>query len=291
MSTGKNHTQPTTMFICNFCGNQLASADRCAGCGASSQQPYDRTIKSSPAEALTQTKKFRFSNYPIHFVLAVIAGLLVTYYTSANRNQPAVSTNTSLAETTRQTALFDHDRLYNEREVRSKLAGHDDFVFSYVGINHSDRSDNRVELILQATQDNTVLVLSSYKAVVWNIKNPHKISIAAIVFGAGSAGSRVIGDLSPNTVLIPTQNRIGNLTNPRTCTCNTSGYFDCAGTLANDTIIEVERLGAALLTGVSNQQSASTIHVPHSTTKRYLKREQQQQAIQEKNKALCLSQN
>ena len=278
--------QAVNELVCNFCGSQLSGNTRCSGCGAASQRLLTRKTQSEAAAYQTPVRKSGISGYLIHFALALVAGLLVTYYSTKDT---FLTPSASLLDTTSTASELRYKQLFNVQDIRQKLRKIDHTAFNYVGVNHSSSADDRVELALQPTDQKLVLVLSSYDPVHWHVTNPNNVHIASIVYGSAVPGSQITGDLPAQTQLIPADNRIGTLTASRTCDCHTTGVYDCNGTTASATIDEINALGSGKLIGLSNQLSASSFKVPVMTLNQYLVKEKKQQSIDTLNKQQCLN--
>ena len=278
--------QAVNEMVCNFCGSQMVGNTRCSGCGAASQRLLTRKTQLEAAASQTPVKKSASSGYLIHFALALVAGLLVTYYTTKDTQ---LTPSASRLDTNSTASELRYKQLFNVNEIRQKLRTIDHTAFSYVGVNHSSSANGRVELALRPTDQKLVLVLSSYEPVHWHVTNPKNVHLAAIVYGSAAPGSRINGDLPAHTLLIPADKRIGNLTAPRSCDCRTARVYDCNGTTASATIGEINALGSGKLIGLSNQLSASSLKVPQMTLNQYLVKEKIQQSTDTLKKQQCLN--
>jgi uncharacterized protein YecT (DUF1311 family) len=126
----------------------------------------------------------------------------------------------------------------------------------------SGARDNVIKLKLAPSPVPIVLLLSSYSAVRWDISNPHKVDLRAIVYGSYAPGSRIQTEQRDSAVpRIPVQGQIGSHDAAPRCSC-VGGLFHCEGSHFGNSVQTVSSLLGLPVTGFSGKYSPQTLDVP-----------------------------
>lgn len=118
-------------------------------------------------------------------------------------------------------------KLYKYNELKQNLKLSDDINVWYVGIYESQKKDHGVDLVLKKSQKPIVLLLQSHETTIWNITNPFKNTINAIIVGRSKPGSKVVGDLEEESIFY-ISSKLGNHRIYPKCNC-LPPRFHCEG--------------------------------------------------------------
>jgi len=109
----------------------------------------------------------------------------------------------------------------------------DDTNFNYVGVYESKDNNNSIHLKLEKSPKPIVLLLQSYKAVIWDIDNSNGVKIEAIVINSSKPEAEIRGDIDGVEILY-SQRQVGNgyksglpKDDKRGCKC-ISGHYTCS---------------------------------------------------------------
>jgi hypothetical protein len=160
--------------------------------------------------------------------------------------------------------FFDEIEKLSLNVIQNRLAEKDlgEYEIYTAGVYESSNKDLSVTLNIEKTPKPVVLFLSSYSPVKWNISNPHKTTIKAIIYSSYAPLATVFGDLDKSTILLYSIKRIGTYRSTNNCRC-TAGTFHCgeaSGVLSTKKTIE--GLFGHTMTGFSGKYSASSLKVP-----------------------------
>lgn len=283
----------TMVSVCGFCGCQQYTQGRCTGCGAASVVFPDRAIKIESGQSVKTESKSK--NYLLHFVVALIAGIVVNYFATPDQPVKDAIINSdigtmAIANSSKRSGAF---RLtpagirYSIADIQHSLSAiSSPYEFYYAGVNRPATPHGSVMLDIQNTSANIVLVLSSFEQTHWHISNPYKVNIIAIVHSSDLGVSSINGDLSSARIL-PAKNTIGAFYQSRQCSCSAPGLYQCSGSDVQSMVQDLERLGSGTLTGIANRFSTSSLRVPLTTVRKLSRGDAQRQHSNELLKLQC----
>lgn len=159
------------------------------------------------------------------------------------------------------------EKLYSaseiQKELRQKTSKNSVVVFA--GAYESKRKDQSITLKLAKNTKPIVLVLNSYDAVRWIIKNPYKVKIEAIVYAAYKPGIEITGDIAKSTSLYHSKRHIGAYKMKRSCTCINGGAdFHCEGTEPLTVLENIENVIGKKVFGYSVKYGMETVILPNT---------------------------
>lgn len=157
-------------------------------------------------------------------------------------------------------------KTYNQQELKAALSKHTskNSEVMFAGVYESSEKDQSIELILAKHKKPIVLVLSSYDAVNWKIKNTKNVKIEAIIYSAYKPGVEVKGDFSKSLPILAYTGRVGSYDIKKRCSCiNGGANFHCEGSSAEETISRVESLTGKKMVGFSGKYSTDALLVPN----------------------------
>lgn len=192
-----------------------------------------------------------------------------TASSAASLRVPAKVVSTKMLDASRQRHLLEKDacisRTNSENEIRQKLAStiSDEYEFVYAGVNRGAKSGSATILNIANNTDPIVLVLSSYRALNWQISNPFAVDIKAIIYSSYRQRSTVEGDITASTMILHHDGVFTGYVRPQSCRC-TAGYYACHGTSVYNIVEAVGRFGPARLTGLSTEYSTPLLKVPET---------------------------
>ena len=182
-------------------------------------------------------------------------------------------------------------KTYNQQELKAALSKHTskDSEVMFAGVYESSEKDQSIELILGKHEKPIVLVLSSYDAVNWKIKNTKNIKIEAIIYSAYKPGVEVKGDLLKSVPILAYKGRVGSYDMKRRCSCiNGGANFHCEGSSAEETINRVESLTGKKMVGFSGKYGTDALLVPNVLITEKKKKEFKADKLKiEKQRAEC----
>lgn len=175
-------------------------------------------------------------------------------------------------------------------EIKSLL--HENVIGQYtpyfVGVYESSSSNIPITLQIDKTSNPVVLFLNSYENVRWNISNPFKVDIRAIVYGSTQHGSTITGEME-NSILLPSKDVLGSYSTEQRCSCDGGSYFHCSGENILSTKKVIESLTNFQLSGFTGKYSAKSLRVPEIKIDDLYIAEAKKKALDiEKIRQLCL---
>lgn len=190
--------------------------------------------------------------------------------------------------------ILPHIQKYAQQELKERLKylENRDFSFWYVGIYESKNKDNSVVLSLQKSNKPVVLLLQSYEATTWKIKNPYHTKIEAIVINSSAPEATIEGEIDQNITVLYSQSKIGQgyrLT-PQ-CSC-ISGNFHCEGGNFTSNAFATS-INNKKVSGFSGQYSAAELAVPQEIMDdaHYAQIEKQNQEIEAQRQTCSKNKN
>lgn len=147
-------------------------------------------------------------------------------------------------------------------DIRSELARLqlDSHEVQYVGVYESRNRDLSIALSADMLQQDSVLVLSSYSAIKWSVRDP-KSRIKAVIVGSHEPSTEVIG-LPSRVPLMRHKSSIGSYSIETKCRC-AAGHFHCENEQSLEKLqAAVGKLSAGKLTGFSGAYGVSEITLP-----------------------------
>ena len=282
--------------LCDFCGCQKSSPGRCSSCGAASAiVPFAVINGDSPALV---EKEIKSKKYFIYFTVTLLAGLLVQicsvfdYQFRSPFSSVAGSQDTVDRQGLKPFAFegLKPEVEYSIVDLKQKLDTiSSNYEFYYAGVNRAATAARPVVLKLQKTSADVVLVLSSFKAVHWQLSNPHAVNIVAIVYASELGVSNVTGDLEPG-LLLRSKRPLGTYYQSRQCNCFAPGVYQCAGNDLQSTVQRIENAGRGRVTGIASGFTAATLPVPQTTPEKIFHRDMKQQRADKIIKTRCFEQ-
>ena len=154
-------------------------------------------------------------------------------------------------------------KTYGAAEIKRLLAEHTSKQSKvlYAGVYESRNKEQTVTLKLAKSTVPVVLVLSSYDAVEWIVKNPHRVKIEAVVYGAYKPGVEVEGDLPKGTPVWAAESRFGSYSFEERCSCH-GAHFHCEGSNGLDVVEGIEAMTGKTVLGVSGLYGADALSLP-----------------------------
>ena len=148
---------------------------------------------------------------------------------------------------------------YRQSDAAAKIeAG--DYELWLGAVYESSQMENRVKVVLEKSQKPVVLLLSSYRAVSWEISNPQNNKIlATVVFNPISS---VEGG---NNVLYVEDYRYGESVEGLKCSCSSERIFNCEGSEIYDTNKLVSGVFGKDLSAFSGKHAAASLSLPGTT--------------------------
>lgn len=132
----------------------------------------------------------------------------------------------------------------------------------YVGLYESAAKDLSVNVNVGKLDRDVLLVLSSYSAIKWIIKNPLSTRIKAIVYASFTPGSEVAGVDERHTLVLPLREMIGNYRVEPRCDC-AAGNYHCEGSATLLSIrAEIEKMTGNHMVGFGGKYGAESMPVP-----------------------------
>ncbi len=149
----------------------------------------------------------------------------------------------------------DEPNFYKQSEVAAKLKGQN-FDIWLAAIYESDVNDNKVVVALEKSKKPLVVMLSSYRAVRWEVSNPHNNKILAVlVFNPISSIN-----LKENVYLV---NRVYDDNTKIRCDCVGGGSdFHCDGGDISSKNELIKKDFGQNLSGFSGSHDAIMINLP-----------------------------
>lgn len=286
---------------CDFCGGLQQGLDRCSGCGANPELPLLTTnTKHHTSHTVKRNNKKRIPNRSGYFFLLIAVAFLAVFktgYHGDNNTQAQTPNPPSAAITMRNysgwikpVSSVVEQPAYSEARIRKLLGGLSPTQLHYVGIDKSTHSSGRVIVNLLPNNKPTILVLSSYQSVSWQINNQYNNPILAIVYGSHHSTSSLQGDIPSKAKRILATSRIGDLTAGQSCSCVNAGVFQCTGNEATSTIQTLQALTTAQTIGLTTTDTASELSVPNRyMDSHFLAQQKSNQATRLKIERACLS--
>lgn len=272
-------------LVCSFCGAQHTSMKRCSGCGAAHYRDSQPGIqKQSKPKRNNRTRPTRFL---VQFVLAVVAGLCVSYSTVFLQPSEHSSVVADTPVLQGRPIGLSAIKLSGDGLKHRLSAISSDYEFYYAGIREPKSPRRPVTINLNKTNANIVLVLSSHKEAHWQVSNPHKVNVIAIIYGSDTGTSTIGGELSGAQTLLSDKS-IGAFYQLEKCEC-VSASFQCVGDDFKSGLQAIESLGSGRLTSVSHSPVATSLLVPDLDAGYLLQYQEQQRRSAEKVKARCFA--
>ena len=157
--------------------------------------------------------------------------------------------------------ILPYTKKYTLKEIEEELKAlsPEKFEFWYVGVYESRNKNHQIDLNIKKSTKPIVLLLNGYSSVVWNINNPHKTKIAAVILNGTKTLSSVNG-LDIKTKLIYSKERIlGGYSLPKECSCD-SGYYNCSSGFQAHSITRM--FPTKKIRGFSGKYGAKILEVP-----------------------------
>ena len=150
----------------------------------------------------------------------------------------------------------DEPKFHKQSEVVTKLKGQK-FDIWLAAVYDSDAQDNKVVVTLNKSQKPLVVMLSSYRAVRWEVSNPHGNRIlAALVYNP-------ISSINLNKNVYFMDERIYDEDMEIKCHCSNGGaHFHCEGGDINSKNDRVKKEFGQNLGGFSGSHNAIMINLP-----------------------------
>jgi hypothetical protein len=157
----------------------------------------------------------------------------------------------------------------------------------YIGIHESRKKDHSVDISLKKSDKQLVLLLQSYQTTIWNIHNPFKNKIDAIIIGRSKPGSKVVADVAKKSIYYANFSFGSDDLYPE-CSCH-SGHFHCEGGSIVNTNRRLFPLFNQKIDGFSGKYGVKDILVPNTVLddKKYKEIHQKIENIQEQRQK-CL---
>ncbi|MEJ2413904.1 MAG: hypothetical protein P8Y22_01280 [Sulfurimonas sp.] len=159
------------------------------------------------------------------------------------------------------------EKLYSLSEMQKELQqkSSKNSVVVFAGAYESKRKDQTITLKIAKQTKPIVLVLDSYDAVRWQIQNPYKVKIEAIIFAAYKPGIEITGDGVQSVPKYHLKNRLGVYKMQRSCTCINGGAdFHCEGRESLDILNSIESTTQKKVFGYSVGYALDTVIVPNT---------------------------
>lgn len=161
--------------------------------------------------------------------------------------------------------MKDKEKIYSideiQKELRQKTSKNSVVVFA--GAYESKRKDQSITLELAKSKNPVVLVLNSYEAVKWIIKNPYKVKVEAIVYSGYQPGIEIGGDIK-SIPFYYFKGRIGAYKMKRSCTCVNGGAdFHCEGIEPLNVLENIENMIGKKVFGYSVAYGMETVTLPN----------------------------
>lgn len=150
----------------------------------------------------------------------------------------------------------DESKFYKQSEIAAKLKDQK-FDIWLAAVYESGAQDNKIKVTLEKAQKPLVVMLSSYRAVRWEISNPHGNKIlAALVYNP-------ISSINLNKNVYFMDERIYDEDMEIKCDCiNGGAHFHCAGGDINSKNERVKKEFGQDLGGFSGSYSPTAINLP-----------------------------
>ncbi|MFT7859672.1 MAG: hypothetical protein ABXS93_01920 [Sulfurimonas sp.] len=163
--------------------------------------------------------------------------------------------------------MKDKEKLYSigeiQKELQQKTSKNSVVVFA--GAYESKRKDQSITLKLARSKKPVVLVLNSYDAVRWIIKNPYKVKLQAIVYAAHKPGVEISGKNIKSIPLYHSKRAIGAYKMKRSCTCVNGGAdFHCEGIEPLKVLQNIENVIGKKVFGYSVAYGMETVILPNT---------------------------
>lgn len=163
--------------------------------------------------------------------------------------------------------MKDKEKLYSISEIQKELQNKTSksSVVVFAGAYESKRKDQSITLKIAKNKKPIILVLNSYDAVRWIIKNPYKVKIEAIVYAAYKPGIEITGDISKSIPMYHSQRHIGSYKMKRSSTCiNGGANFHCDGTKPLKVLQNIENATGKKVFGYSVTYGMDTVILPNT---------------------------
>ncbi|WP_299186706.1 hypothetical protein [uncultured Campylobacter sp.] len=146
---------------------------------------------------------------------------------------------------------------YRQKDAVAKIATDRDYDVWLGAVYESAQMDNKVKVVLEKSQKPLVLLLSSYRAVEWEISNPQNNEIlATLVF---NPISRAEGG---KNVLYVEDYRYSEAVDGLKCQCISGKVFHCEGSEIYDMNERVLGVFGKGLSGFAGKHGANSLNLP-----------------------------
>jgi tetratricopeptide (TPR) repeat protein len=182
--------------------------------------------------------------------------------------------------------IMPFQKLYTFDELKKLRQKHVINIW-YIGIHESRKKDHSVDISLKKSDKQLVLLLQSYQTTIWNIHNPFKNKIDAIIIGRSKPGSKVVADVAKKSIYYANFSFGSDDLYPE-CSCH-SGHFHCEGGSIVNTNRRLFPLFNQKIDGFSGKYGVKDILVPNTVLddKKYKEIHQKIENIQEQRQK-CL---
>ena len=158
---------------------------------------------------------------------------------------------------------------YNLKEIEIELKPlvKKNTQFYYISAYESSKKDNYIDLVIAKSKRSVILLLQSQRVVTWNIKNPYKTKIKAIVIHSNTPEATVAGEIKSIKILHAQRNvgrgyKVGLATKrDNNCRC-ISGHFSCGGGGASFNADAIPQLFSKRVRGFSGEYAVKILSVP-----------------------------
>lgn len=187
--------------------------------------------------------------------------------------------------------IKEKEKTYTRDEIRQNLAKltskNSEVLFA--GVYESSEKDQSIELILNKNKKPVILVLSSYDAVNWVIKNRYMTKVEAIVYTAYKPGVEISGDIPKDIPILAYNRRIGSYKMKKDCTCiNGGANFHCEGSSGDETIKRIESFTGKKVFGFSGKYGTDALLLPNTVLTKEKKKEFKDELVMiEKQRVEC----
>ncbi len=146
-------------------------------------------------------------------------------------------------------------------KIQPNLPGACDIYF--VGVYESPNKDLSIALEIVKNSHPVVLVLNSYSPIKWQISNPNRVEIRAVIYSSYSPGTQIVGDIPPQALILATKKGFGTgaYQIDQKCYC-ISGHYNCEGKDFFETKSIIEKIVKMPVTGFSGKYSTASLQVP-----------------------------